>query len=72
MNLRPGAVLLLAVALAPASPVHAGGRTARELYTRALERERVLRDADQNPTVQQLRSVVNAYDLIVRQFPASG
>jgi len=72
MNLRPVSVLLLAVALAPAVPARAGNPTPRELYTRALERERVLRDADQNPTIQQLRSVVNAYDSLVRQFPASG
>jgi N-acetylmuramoyl-L-alanine amidase len=72
MNLRWGAVLLLAVALVPALRAGAAGSTPREMYTRALERERVLRDADRNPTVEQLRRVVAAYEAMVRQFPASG
>ncbi|MEP6917466.1 MAG: N-acetylmuramoyl-L-alanine amidase [Acidobacteriota bacterium] len=74
MNRRLGAVLLLAVALAPAVVAGAGGgaTTARDMYTRALERERALRNADKKPTLEQMRNVVNAYDRLVRKFPASG
>jgi N-acetylmuramoyl-L-alanine amidase len=72
MNLRLGATLLLAVVIAPSGLAIAGSSTARTLYTRALERERELRDAAHQPTLSGLRRAVNAYDAIVRRFPGSG
>jgi hypothetical protein len=72
MSLRLGAILLLAIALAPAGPAVADSPTARTMYTRALEQERELRDAARQPTLPKLRRTVNAYDTIVRRFPASG
>jgi N-acetylmuramoyl-L-alanine amidase len=76
MNLRFGAVLLLALALGPASdiparggPLDAGPATQ---YSRALGRERGLRNADQPATLQQIRSVISAYEGIVRRYPGSG
>jgi N-acetylmuramoyl-L-alanine amidase len=73
MNLRLGAaILILACASAPAVAAKSGGVSARALYNRTLERERQLRVTEPQPTVVQLRGVVNAYDAIVRRFPASG
>lgn len=72
MNLRLGAILLFAIVLAPAGPAVADSPTARTLYTRALEQERELRDAERQPTLPNLRRAVHAYDAIVRRFPASG
>jgi N-acetylmuramoyl-L-alanine amidase len=73
MNLRLGAaILMLACAFAPAVAAKNGGVSARALYNRTLERERQLRAAEQQATVVQFRGVVNAYDAIVRRFPASG
>ena len=73
MNLRLGAaILMLACVFAPAVAAKNGGVSARALYNRTLERERQLRAAEQQATVVQFRGVVNAYDAIVRRFPASG
>jgi N-acetylmuramoyl-L-alanine amidase len=44
----------------------------RELYTRALARERAIRDADRPVTVRQLREAVAAYERVVDNYPASG
>jgi N-acetylmuramoyl-L-alanine amidase len=73
MNLRLGAaIVMLACAFAPAVAAKTGGVSARALYNRTLERERQLRTTEQQATVVQLRGVVNAYNAIVRRFPASG
>jgi N-acetylmuramoyl-L-alanine amidase len=73
MNLRLWAILLLAATVVPAAPAAAGGASgAKTLYARALERERVLREAAERPTLQKLRGLVNTYDAIARRFPASG
>jgi N-acetylmuramoyl-L-alanine amidase len=73
MKLRLGAaVLLLAYALAPAVAARTGTVSARALYTRTLERERQLRATETQATLKQFRSVVSAYDAIVRRFPGSG
>jgi N-acetylmuramoyl-L-alanine amidase len=72
MKLRLGAaILLLAFVFVPPVAAKAPGVSARALYMRTLERERQLRDKP-NATVRQFRSVVNAYDAIVRRFPGSG
>jgi len=51
--------------------------TAREMYTAALAREQTARialaaDSPDSGTLAEVRSVVNAYDALVRAFPASG
>ena len=72
MSLRLGAMLVLALAVAPSRPVTAESPRARELYTQALERERGLRDGGTEATLPDLRRAVRAYDAIVRRFPTSG
>ena len=50
-----------------------GGSSARTLYERALEREQALRSPDRaQTTAPEFRSVINAYDNVVRRFPTSG
>src|SRR3954466_12647851 len=73
MTLRHSATALL-VACTLAAPVAASGdNAARTLYERAMSRERDIRSADQEQTtVEDLRRVIGAYDLVVRRFPASG
>src|SRR3954468_23306714 len=73
MTLRHSATALL-VACTLAAPVAASGDSAaRTLYERAMSRERDIRSADQEQTtVEDLRRVIGAYDLVVRRFPASG
>src|SRR5258708_27335474 len=46
--------------------------TARAMYTRALEQERVVRTDSNKPTLAQMRKVVAAYEAVVRRHPASG
>ncbi|HMF59520.1 MAG TPA: hypothetical protein VK595_04080, partial [Vicinamibacterales bacterium] len=73
MNLRLGAILLLAATVVPAVPAVAQTRgSAKTLYARAVERERVVREADERATLRQLRGVVDTYEAIARRFPASG
>ncbi len=72
MQRRLGAILLLAATMVPAVPVAARAATAaKTLYSRALERERVLRKADQRPSLPQLRGLVDTYEAIARRFPGS-
>jgi N-acetylmuramoyl-L-alanine amidase len=44
----------------------------RELYNRAMERDRTVRDAREEPTLRQIRQAVAAYERVVRRYPASG
>ena len=46
--------------------------TAREIYTSAYAREQALRASTGTPTVRDYRSIVTAYDNLVRRFPQSG
>ena len=72
MKLRLGAaILLLAFVFVPPAAAKAPAVSARALYMRTLERERQLREKP-TATLRQFRSVVNAYDAIVRRFPGSG
>src|SRR5262252_2111400 len=59
--------LLIPVCGAAASPA-----TARVMYTRALEQERVVRDDANKPTLADMRKVVAAYEAVVRAHPVSG
>ena len=72
MNSRIVSVMLLAAAMAAGVPGISSAQPARDLYTRALARERVLRDGERPPTVKQIRLVVAAYERVVRRHPASG
>jgi N-acetylmuramoyl-L-alanine amidase len=65
-----GALALAAALVAHAAPAIA--QTAPTLYTRALGRERELRDARTAPTLKQLRAAAASYEAIVRRFPTSG
>ncbi|HJR59504.1 MAG TPA: hypothetical protein VJ813_08905, partial [Vicinamibacterales bacterium] len=66
------AILLLTATCLAGSPVEARAQSAKTLYTRALARERTLRDAVRKPTLKQLRAAVAAYEAVVRRYPASG
>jgi N-acetylmuramoyl-L-alanine amidase len=54
----------------PGAP-HAHADSARSRYTRALARERTLRDANNRPSLGDLRGAIAAYESIVRRYPAS-
>ena len=72
MRSRTAAVVLLVAMCLAASPVEALAQSAKTLYTRALARERTLRDAPRQPTLRQLRGAVASYEAIVRRYPRSG
>jgi N-acetylmuramoyl-L-alanine amidase len=72
MILRFSAIVVIALTLGPAAGVVSAADSAESMYTKALARERIIRDAARHPTVQQLRSAVRAYENIVRRFPRSG
>src|SRR3954469_15373963 len=72
MTHRLLAAIVAAAWLLQPGPVLARGDAAREMYTRALARERTIRDARTLPTLGQMRRVVAAYETIVRRHPASG
>ncbi|MGH9311427.1 MAG: N-acetylmuramoyl-L-alanine amidase, partial [Vicinamibacterales bacterium] len=42
------------------------------MYTRALARERQVRDAANRTTLTRMRSAIRAYEAVVRRFPRSG
>jgi N-acetylmuramoyl-L-alanine amidase len=49
----------------------AAAQSAQTLYTRALERERGLRDDSRTAPLKQLRAAVSLYENLVHKFPAS-
>ena len=53
-------------------PEEAVAQTAKTLYTRALERERTVRDGPGKPSLKQLRAAVASYERMVHRYPASG
>ena len=63
------AVLLLAGVSVPV--VEAAAQSAQTLYTRALARERGLRDDGRTATLKQLRAAVSLYENLVHKFPTS-
>ncbi len=69
---RTASVILLVAAFAAAPAVEAAAQSARTLYTRALARERTLRDGSRKPSLEQLRNAVAAYEALARRFPSSG
>ena len=66
------ASLLLVVAAFAGPGAHtASAQSARSLYTKAIARERAVRDADRDPSLRQLRATIAAYESLVRRYPAS-
>lgn len=70
--LRTAAITLLIAGWLAGSPVEAVAQSVESQYTRALARERTIRDAPVKPTLNQVRSAVAAYEALVRRYPASG
>jgi N-acetylmuramoyl-L-alanine amidase len=65
------AVVPVVTPTAAASPA-AAADSAESIYSRALGRERELRDDISGATLGQLRAVVRNYETLVRRFPRSG
>ena len=70
MTLKIRTAVVFAIALATASWAEA--QPARDLYTKAMLRDRAVRDAAQPATRQQIRNAVAAYERVVRRQPKSG
>jgi len=62
---------ILAALMASAAPA-AVPESAESIYTRALSRERELREGPSGASLAQLRSVVALYEAVVRRYPKSG
>jgi hypothetical protein len=62
---------LLALASLCVPAVEAAAQSAQTLYTRALARERGLRDDGRTATLKQLRAAVSSYENLVHRFPTS-
>ena len=62
---------ILAALMAGAAPA-AVPESAESIYTRALSRERELREGPSGASLAQLRSVVALYEAVVRRYPKSG
>jgi N-acetylmuramoyl-L-alanine amidase len=71
MTLRTRTAIILVAALLGTSAA-SEAQPVRDLYNRALARDRTVRDARQPPTKQQLRNAVAAYERVVRKYPKSG
>lgn len=72
MTPRIALVVLLVTASLAVPVAEAAAQSAQTLYTRALARERTLRDGARKPTLRQLRAAVAAYEGLVRKYPVSG
>jgi N-acetylmuramoyl-L-alanine amidase len=64
-------VLLVVAAFAGPGAEPASAQSARSLYTRAMGRERAVRDADRDPSLRELRATIAGYESLVRRYPAS-
>ncbi|MGE5816352.1 MAG: N-acetylmuramoyl-L-alanine amidase, partial [Acidobacteriota bacterium] len=67
-----GIATLMVAGILGAAPPNVSAQSAKQLYTSALGRERTLRDADQKPTLKQLRALAGAYLRLVYRYPTSG
>ena len=65
------AILALIVTLGGPGVQVVSAQSVRTLYTRALARERTLRDAANTPTLTQIRQAISAYEAIVHAYPSS-
>ena len=64
-------ILTLVMTLGAAGVQVVSAQSVRTLYTRALARERTLRDAGSHPSLAQLRRAVASYESLVRRYPSS-
>ena len=71
MTFKIGAALLTAAMLL-AAPTDASAQPARDLYGRALAREREVRDGSRGATLKQIRGAIASYERVVRRYPGSG
>lgn len=69
---RASITILLVSAWLCAAPPAVAAQGAKQLYTSALARERTLRDANQKPTLKQLRALADGYLRVVYRYPTSG
>lgn len=72
MKSRTAALILFVAMFAVGPAVEASAQSARTLYTRALARERTLRDGSRKPSLAQLRNAVASYEALARRYPGSG
>ena len=68
---RLAIVCLLVLASVSVPAAEAAAQSAQTLYTRALARERGLRDDGRTATLKRLRAAVSSYENLVHQFPTS-
>jgi N-acetylmuramoyl-L-alanine amidase len=71
MTFKTPVVMVFAAVMTMAAG-NAAAQPPRELYARALERDRTVRDARHEATLRELRAAVAAYERVVRRYPASG
>jgi N-acetylmuramoyl-L-alanine amidase len=71
MTFKTPVVMVFAAVMSMAAG-NAAAQPPRELYARALERDRTVRDAKHEATLHELRLAVAAYERVVRRYPASG
>ena len=71
MSVRFAAGLLVA-AIAASMTSNAAAQPAHDRYTRALARERALRNAPRTPRLTELRALIATYEQFVRRYPSSG
>ena len=64
-------VVLVVAAFAGPGASEASAQTARSRYTRAIAKERAVRDGDRDPSLRELRATIAAYESLVRRYPAS-
>jgi N-acetylmuramoyl-L-alanine amidase len=65
------AIFSLVMALAGPGVEAVSAQTVRTMYSRALARERTIRDAGNGPSLSRVRGAIAAYEAIVRRYPAS-
>lgn len=69
---QPAVAALLVTGWLGAAPVPVSAQGAERLYTSALARERVLRDAERKPSLKQWRALAAGYLRVVSKYPRSG
>ena len=72
MKSRLTVIALLVTASFCLPAVEAAAQSPQLLYTRALAKERTLRDGARKPTLRQLRASVASYEALVHRYPRSG
>lgn len=68
---RLASIVLLVLVSLCVPVAEAAAQSAQTLYTRALARERGLRDGGRAASLKQLRAAVSSYETLVHRFPTS-